>query len=84
MLAMAVVFGTTSASAIASNADPTLGSLLDLSSVSASLTALSLIDTAVASFPMGSAVAVMATCCFTRTSSVRYSCRIQPLLTGLL
>ena len=81
---MAVVFATTSASAVASDADSTFSCLLYLSSISTGLAALGLIDTAVASFPMGSTMALMATCCLTRTCSVLYSSRIQPVLTGLL
>ena len=54
---MAVVFATASTSAVASNTNSAFGCLFYLSSVSAGLAALGLIDTAVASFPMGSTVA---------------------------
>jgi hypothetical protein len=43
-----------------------------------------LIDTAMASFPMGSTVTLMATSCLTGTCCVLYTRRIQPVLTGLL
>ena len=84
MLAMAVVFATASTSAVTSDTNSTFSCLLYLSGVGTGLAALSLIDATVASFPMGSAVALMASRCLTRTCSVLYSSRIQPVLTGLL